>query len=554
MKKLLFAFLACLALAALAWFVGRPAYRHYKEMRSVAQAKNFMEKADYRSASLSARQALMANPSNIDATKIMAQLAEISRSPLLIHWRQRVAELEPSVTNKLLLATAAMRLQPPPFALASQTLEELASSATNDPAYHVTAAELALRQQKLPEAEARFARAAELQPDNELHKLNLAVLQLRSTNASVSDQARKTLEQLATSTNTGPAALRWLIGSALLKRDLGDAEKFSTTLLHDSRATLEDRLQHSAILKQSNPAEFASFLANLKSTVSSNAGQSHALSTWMIANDMADNAFSWLTNFPAKLRAEQPLPVALSECYIARRDWTGLDAYLQKENWAEMEFLRYAYLAHAAFSQQQTRAAESRWAMAVQKAGDRIGALTLLANMPYASKTAEAREELLWKIAQRHPTEKWALRELERQYAGRGNTSSLNKVYSTLSSYEPKNIYARNNFAATALLLGRNLPEAHQTASELYAAHPNEPVIASTYAFSLHLQGRTRPALAALEKLPADKLESPTVALYYAVLLKADGQTNKANHYLSCATNSITLPEEKALLIQTTSR
>ena len=51
-------------------------------------------------------------------------------------------------------------------------------------------------------------------------------------------------------------------------------------VVDDSRATLEDRLQHSAILKQSNPAEFASFLANRLGGSQHRAG---SLTAWRVA-------------------------------------------------------------------------------------------------------------------------------------------------------------------------------------------------------------------------------------------------------------------------------
>ena len=80
-----------------------------------------------------------------------------------------------------------------------------------------------------------------------------------------------------------------------------------------------------------------------------------------------------------------------------------------------------------------------------------------------------------------------------------------------------------------------------------YQRH-KEAIITSTYAYSLHLQGRTREGLAALEKLKAESIEMPQVALYYGVLLSASGDTNKARKYLDLAQYADVLPEENALL------
>jgi predicted Zn-dependent protease len=124
----------------------------------------------------------------------------------------------------------------------------------------------------------------------------------------------------------------------------------------------------------------------------------------------------------------------------------------------------------------------------------------------------------------------------------------LNKVSAAMASYDAKNFVAQNNLAATSLLLKLNLPKTHELAKEVYLQHPEEAIVTATYAYSLHLQGRTREGLAAIEKLKPDALEIPSVALYYAVLLAAVGETNKGSKYLEIAQGANLLPEEKALI------
>src|SRR5438132_902106 len=188
-KRFIIAALLLIAGAASLWFLGRPAYRRHKETRFIEQARQYLAKGDPRNASLSARQAYQINPHNLAACQIMAELAEKSRSPHLLDWRRRIAELAPTLENKLLLASAALRVQAPPCPLAAQTLEEIAPAGTNVPAYHVVAAELALKLRNIADAESHFEAAGRLDPTNELHQLNLAVLRLQSTNAALAAQA-----------------------------------------------------------------------------------------------------------------------------------------------------------------------------------------------------------------------------------------------------------------------------------------------------------------------------------------------------------------------------
>jgi hypothetical protein len=138
------------------WFYARPAYKRHRETRALEQAKSYLARGDYRNASLSARQTLEANPRNLEACLIMADLAEMSRSPSVLDWRRRVAEVAPTVKNRLMFASTAMRSQGPPYPLAAQILDELKDSAGGVAAYHTALAELALRLKRPDQAMAQF--------------------------------------------------------------------------------------------------------------------------------------------------------------------------------------------------------------------------------------------------------------------------------------------------------------------------------------------------------------------------------------------------------------
>ena len=537
------------------WFYGWPAYKRHRETRSIEQAREFMAKTDYRNASLSARQALQMNSCNVEACQMIAELADLSRSPQAINWRRRVAELNPSIENKLMLASTALRLQGPPYPLAAQTLEELASSSKNIAAYHAVSAELALKLKKPVEAVAGLEQANRLDPTNELYQFNLAVLRLQSTNAAAASAAHATLDRLRANPNLGSVALRWLITDSLRQDDLATAQQFSQQLLAGPQAAPGDRLQHLTILRQSNSPEFTSFLGVTQKNAQTNASEIYGLSAWMISQNLVDEALVWLTNCPVKIRAEQPVPLAIVDCYLTKKDWGRLDTFLQEQKkWADRECLRLAFLSLAAAELKQNLAAEARWRAAVREAGERLGPLTALLAMAESWKREKAQEDLLWLIAQRFPGERWTLRELNRIYLANGNTYGLNKLYSATAGYDSKNYVAQNNLAATSFLLKLNLPRAHELAKEVFTQHPEEPIVASTYAYSLHLQGRTQEGLAVLTKQKTEALEIPSVALYYGLLLSASGETNKADKYLGIAAQSKLLPEEKALLTNATRR
>lgn len=549
MKKIIIAMASVGLVVVLGlWFFVRPAYKRHKETRAVAQATDAFKKGDFRNASINARRALQINPGNIEACKIMARLAELARSPAALDWHQRIAERAPTLENKLTLASAALRMQPPPYPLASQIIEELASSATNSAAYHMVAAELALKLKKLSDAESHFLAAQKLEPTNQLHQINVAVLRLQSTNQALVAEARATLDGLKTSPNFGTVALRWLVADHALRGDFATAKQYSLELLAQPNALWEDRIEHLNILFESKSPEFGQWLKTLQEHALTNATAIHALSAWMLRHNMLDESMAWLNSLPASIRTQQPVPLALTDAYLARKDWAGLEAFLQQEKWGDIEYLRLAFLSRASAELKQDLAAKRHWRAAVRSAGDRLAPLTGLFSLASSWKLHAEAEDILWQIHQKFPRERWVLAELDRLYIATGNTRGLNKLYSTMAWYDDKNYVVKNNLAATSLLLKVNLAQAHEIARELYNSHPEDPVIASTYAYSLHLQGRTQAGLHVLEKLKPEELEMGSVATYYGLLLAAVGDNARAKIYLNIAKQSHLLPEEQALV------
>jgi len=242
MKKLVTFSILLIALVAVGW-LARPLYRAHKEKKFAAQANSALAKKEYRNALLSAQQVLVLNSNNITACRVMADLADLSRSPLAMVWRRRVAEIEPTVTNRIVLATCALRFEQPPFPVASQIVKEIGNSAQNDVAFHLLSAQLALRQNRPADSEKHFEQAIRLQPTNELHRINLSVLRLESRDTNISAQAHAELERLQEGTAWGAQAQRSLAAHHLARGQFADAEHFSTALLRGTNNTFADKLQ-----------------------------------------------------------------------------------------------------------------------------------------------------------------------------------------------------------------------------------------------------------------------------------------------------------------------
>ena len=324
---------------------------------------------------------------------------------------------------------------------------------------------------------------------------------------------------------------------------------YSKELLAGPHATLADQLQNLAILHQLKSDEFDDHLLTLEQQAQTNALAVAQVSAWMQANGLVTESLDWLTGLPIPLLSQQPIQMALAQGYLQTGQWTALLNITDQGDWGDLEFLRLALVSRAWSELGATRAAEINWGAAMSDAADHLEAMTQLLQLAESWHLPKEQEAVLLQIVQEFPEEHWASQELQVLDLNSGNTLGLHQLYQVLNAKFPDEMTYKNNLAATALLLKIDVPQARQWAAEDYAKKPDDPYIASTYAFALHLQGWDRQGLAIMQKLPPSELGQPTVALYYGVLLAATGKTNQAISCLRLAqTDSHLLPEEKDLL------
>jgi predicted Zn-dependent protease len=533
----------------LAVFPGRRVYRHFKENHDAAQAREFFAKGDYRNAFLSARQALLVNSNNVPACRVMVGLEDSAHSPAALDWCRRLAQLSPTITNKLLLASVGLRYQNPPYPLTTQVLGDLSASAANIPDFHILSAELDLSLHRAAEAESQFEAACRLEPTNRLFQLNLAVIRLSLTNAATAADARAKLKEFCSDPNLAPAALRSLVTDRLLHNDPAGALEYSTQLLAIPQAALNDRLQNLDILKRLQSPGFAAQLNALQHDSATNAVRVAQVASWMEANGFLPQTIRWLTNLPPAIQNQTPVRLAVVDCDLASTNWPALRKFTADGDWGDADFLRLAFLSRSWAELGSPLMASGDWSSAVSAAGGRLGALNALLGLANRWGMKNEQVDLLQRIVKKFPDEAWALRDLEQIYYTSGNTRALYQICAQRLPFSPKNLELKNNLAATALLLKTNLTKAFQWAAEVYAGQTNNPSFVTTYAYALHLQGRTRDGLAAMEKLSSESLKKPSTALYYGVLLSALGEHAQAAPYLALARkDSQLLPEEKQLL------
>ena len=574
-------------LLGLGFWVSFYVYYVGRERRAVEHAQAFLIRSNYPAASFSARRALLINSNSVGACQIMAELGERFHLPQALAWRQRVATLQPeSDSNQLALARTALRIKQP--ALARHALACIPNSRKQtNAAYHVLAAEGALLAQDFDKAREHLKSAITCDPTNRLHSYNLAILALHSGNTNAVRSERDFLEQHKNDPAYGATILRALADDALNRNQLRHALETSSLLQDRPDVKIEDRLYHLSLLHRlskeapdeaedaiasglvaapgseprvSDDRESPSaarhrrlneFILRAQRECCKDPGQVALLGRWLIEHDLVTTALPWLESLPNEVRNVRSVRLAEAECYLVSKNWRELGTQLGNAQWGSDDHLRHAILALSYRQQGEERLARVEWKRAVQAGRDGYAAtLNSQALVRLAGAWAWEREaeELLWDLVSDGADAGWALAVLRHSYEIGGNTHGLLRVFTAALRHDADDTVAQNNLAATSLLLGTNLVTAHRVARELHLDHPTNAAVACTYAFSLHLQGRTGEALEIMSNFRGDIRRNPSAAVYYALLLAAQGAVGEAEKYLALAKAGYLLPEERAML------
>lgn len=550
-RYLVFGLAFCLVLV----MGGYGAYRGYRSLRQgrlIKQAKAYAATSEDRKAQLCLQRALRYNPRDVDACRLMAELAEKSESPGALIWRAKVVELVPnSVDDRLALAQVALVLRD--LRAATNALEWIAQNGKKNAGYHNIAGAAALAAGLPADAKAHFAEAYRLEPTNAVPQLNLALTRLFSTNALETQGAREVLLGLSsnpTNSQVRTVALRELTLYSLRSKQLADASRFAQSLAQQTNAQPRDRLWRLDVLRESRNPGLTAAISDFQRESGTNIASVNVLAGWLIRNGMARDALKWLLSLPPEIHTVPPISLAVADCLLITGDWTGLQKKVADQNWGNLEFLRRAFLASSLRSQNMAAAAKGEWELAIKAAGGKIAALRMLHLFSTARQWPAEAEDLLWTIVNLYPNDKGALRDLSDALYAAGRTRSLLTLYKQALQREPGNLAIKNNLAATALLLGADDVKPHELAHEVWQKAPTNAAYASTYALSLYRQKKFDEALRVMRALSPRDLEVPAIAGYYGLILSSAGDRHRAQSYLQWSKKARLLPEESALFAQ----
>ena len=534
---------AVLAIGAASWY----GFRIVRKQRAMASAREFANNKEYVQAALAARRALGMSPKDLNANRLMAEMAEAVQTKEAVTWRKTVAEMQPGVAeNYLQWADTAIRFRD--VESAREALSKMDAAAKNTSAYHDMAARLAVLTGQTSEVYAHVEAAAKLDPQNENYQLQLAAVRLGSPMPEVRKTAAATVEQLAESPKIRREALRTLVQSSLANGESNKALKFANQLMTGPGALFEDRMLTLKILGRLKRPEYWWFLAQLHGDLPEKDEELVTLLSWMSNNGLAKLSLEWAGEMPNERTERVPVCVAVAEAHALLGNWRQLRVLLKFQKWGDLEFQREALIARVAREDGDEAGSHSHWNAAVTLAAERREAVSALARFASAWNWDEEYTNLLWVIARGRNDPMTALQVLLRKYTAEGTTRELLGVFNRMLELEPQNLNTKNNVAYALLIMGMEMDRAHTLAGDVHKAEPSNPEFTATYALSMHLKGKSDLALKALQQLPEKELRVPTTALCYGMILAAKGKEDEAHAFLDVAEKGKLLPQEKMIL------
>jgi hypothetical protein len=343
-------------------------------------------------------------------------------------------------------------------------------------------------------------------------------------------------------------ALRHLTADASARKSYSEAISYSKQIVSEPKAMVGDRIDYLQLLRVANDTNFSPWLASMKQEAVKSPIEAFALGRWMAIAENPTNALQWLQSLPPSIQTNQPVPLIVADCCVALKDWAGLMALLEKQDWADANYFRLALEARAEGSLGQDIASQTTWRKAVRLANHRLDRLARLAEATSGWGWETENTEVLKEITSSFPKEKWAAEQLVTKLYAAGDSRALGDLLAKLYAADPSDVKSKNNLASISLLRKADLDRAYRLAQEAYNSAPENPFCISTYAYSLLLQNKQDMALKVVSNLKPQYLQIPSVAAYCGVVEAQSGNKDLAKAHLERAASAKLLPEEKEMV------
>ena len=510
-------------------------YPWWTKRNSVKLAREWLAAGRLNYAVEAVQQAIALDPKNPEPWQIAAELARRrGQKEKAVEYARHAAELAPENTA-LLIAWAAEALRAELTAEAEQTLNKVPrADLEKSPDAQRLLGEIARRNLKLDDAKKHFETALLLDGPIALDEVPLGLILLNAKDPAERQLGLKVLTKWTTDREWGATAARTLLSDASGRDDHPAMVQWAEALRNHPGCTVSDMPNCLLALSRADDARFLQVVTVMEKDHAVSPQAATQLLSWLNQIGRSAEAIRWMRTLPAADMQRPPLAVAAAEALRATGDWTGLQTWVEHQDWgAEVNFLRWAYGMQAAHLLGDEAKADELW-RTLDSHAQLNGVHALFAGSTIYSwgRTKEA-EALWWRAAgQEGKIALDALGTLARYYQGQRDADGQYRVFRQLHLLRPQDAAIGNNFSFFSALTGREQRLAEQVARANLALEPHNPIYAATSAFNLFMQNRTDEALALLKPFATETHRSPALAFAYGLALAGTNQKSAAHALL----------------------
>lgn len=540
-------FVAAAAILVAAGIAGMRLYGEFRERRLFQVAEEMRKMERVQDAVLALQSILMRDPDNLQALSRLADLAESQGAPSY-EIRSRIAEADPEVVqNHIDAARAAMiagRIE-----RAAHALDAVPDSTFKPVAYYNLLSAIELQNGNLENSLEAARKAAEMAPDQPNLQYNLAVLLVRQGGRDAMQEANAILLDLQQIESARPRVLKLLLSLARGAGDMDSYARLAEEVVKLPQATVAEHIPLLEVLAERERVAASDLLHALWSKSLERPTDRLILARWALANGFSDKLLTLVDSLPDARRNEDLTRIVTLDALASSEKWERILESYRDASWDNADFVRQAYLARALRETDAPESWQARWKQAVLSASENPTFLLSLYQSTRDWKGWETQQiDLLWRLIDRRIALRSALDELAKLYHQTENASGLYRVVERQFKLEPENPTYSNNYAMLNLLLEKDVETATEIAAKAHEATPADPVRISTWAFAQYRNGDPAGALATMRKLPERFLQFPSLSLYYAVILHANGKVEEAIPFAENAALGSMLDAERNLL------
>jgi cytochrome c-type biogenesis protein CcmH/NrfG len=527
------------------WIVW-PRVKAWREQRTNNVAREKLAQGDLAAAMTAVRSSLRYNPQNVDTWKLGLEIATKQKSPEEFAFLQRIALLEPTLENRLKFIRLAV--QSNYLNQAQEVIAKIGPEGANSADFLELAATVSRRMNNPTRAKYYMMALLSMRPNDNNVRFELAQLRMIDGFSENKPAIRTEIRALASDPALHERAIALLLADAVEQKNANEALEYADQLATTINIAAQHQILIAETYRRFAPGRLSAYLAKLEQTYTDTPEKVVTLAGYLTNNNQTAELCRWIDTLPETTKAIEGVQIAYAYALLLQKKWEDLDTYLHGCKWKENEFARHAMLAYKNRAIGSDRLFNEEWKLAVIEVGNSQRKLQSLLARVISWNWQEERYELLWKRFSIDPNDPATRQQLTSWEISKGNTAGLNRLFSRIVETSPTDIYSKNNFAYTSLLLGTNLDQAFELARENLKTDPKNPNYITTQSLALYKQGKPQEALQILDSVGIVGLSQSERLTLRALYLAESGKTQEgADLITNVRPATLSLPEERRL-------